>query len=257
MQNNILFFQSTSIGGNNSQPGLFEMLLSHLDALELDIFESQQVVVPNLALASWLKDQIAIKHGICANLDCVILPGTILDNIYFANNPDFCAFNFYEARYIIYDYLCHTKLDDADELNSYIYTNGSLDKLRVFQLALQLQKIFDEYIYLRTEDLINLDKSTIKPWQKKILRHLFIKIGNDKTFLDIYKYLMTASLDSIKLPKNIMIFGLTSIYPSQLQLISRLSAKSNIYWYYQTSSYEYYGDLLSDRAKSKLEQKLL
>ncbi|HLX54238.1 MAG TPA: exodeoxyribonuclease V subunit gamma, partial [Aquella sp.] len=139
----------------------------------------------------------------------------------------------------------------------YIYVNGSLDKLRVYQLATQLQKIFHEYIYLRTEDLINLDKSAIKPWQKEIIRHLFAHIGKATTFLDVYKYFMTTNLDTIKLPANLMIFGLTSIYPSQLKLLCSLSAKINIYWYYQTSSYQYYGDLLSDKAKSKLEQKLL
>jgi exonuclease V gamma subunit len=269
MQNNILFFQSTSIGGTNNTPGLFEMLLAHLDGLELGIFEQQQVIVPGKTIASWLKDQIAIKHGICANLDCVVLPGPVLDNIYYANNPSFKAFDFNRAKYIIYDYLCNSVPPDNDlggnklqsrekeELNNYIYVNGSLDKFRAYQLAAQLQKIFHEYIYLRTEDMINLDGSSIKVWQEEIIRHLFDKIGTDKTFLDVYKYFMTVNLDTLKLPQNLMLFGLNSIYPSQLNILGRLSAKVTMYWYYQTSSYKYYGDLLSDRAKSNLERKLL
>lgn len=256
MQNNIFFFQSTSIGGNNNTPGLYEILLSHMDNLELKLFDTLQIIVPSLAIASWLKDQITIKHGICANVDCVVLPGPVLDNIYYASNPGFKPFNFSEAKYIIYDYLCHSKLDD-EELNAYLYTNNKLDKLRAYQLASQLQQIFHEYIYLRTDDLINLDQSAIKSWQKEIIKYLFIKIGVAKTFLDVYKYLMSTDLDMIKLPDNLMIFGLTSIYPSQLQLLGRLSMRANIYWYYQTSSYQYYGDLLSDKAKSKLEKKLL
>src|SRR5579863_264525 len=131
MQNNILFFQSTSIGGVGNKPGLFEMLLTHLDSLELKIFEEQQIIVPSAAIASWLKDQIALKHGICANLDCVVLPGPVLDNIYYANNPDFKPFNFSEAKYIIYNYLCNiwpsvnqSESTESHELNSYIYVNG-------------------------------------------------------------------------------------------------------------------------------------
>lgn len=257
MQNNIFFFQSPLIGSTVNNSGLFELLLTHLDSIELKLFEQLQIIVPSLAMASWLKDQIAVKRGICANLDCVVLPGPVLDNIYYANNPQSQPFNFSQAKYIIYDYLCHNKIGDADELNSYIYFNDKLDKLRSYQLASQLQKIFHEYIYLRTEDLLNLDKSAIKSWQKKIIIHLFKQIGNQTTFLDVYKYFMTTPLDQIQLPANLMIFGLTSIYPSQLQLLGRLSNKLNLYWYYQTSSYQYYGDLLSDKAKSKLEQKLL
>ncbi|MCC2624604.1 MAG: hypothetical protein K0R14_477 [Burkholderiales bacterium] len=269
MQNNILFFQSTSIGGINNTSGLFEMLQAHLDGLELSIFEQQQIIVPSKAIALWLKDQIAIKYGICANLDCVVLPGPVLDNIYYANNQSFTAFDFNKAKFIIYDYLLNSLPPSSEtsenelqsqgdaELNNYIYVNGSLDKFRAYQLAAQLEKIFHEYIYLRTDDLINLDKSKIKPWQKEIIRYLFKKIGNAKTFLDVYKYFMTANLDTLKLPKNLMLFGLTSIYPSQLNILSRLSNKINLYWYYQTSSYHYYGDLLSDRAKNNLERKLL
>ena len=33
--------------------------------------------------------------------------------------------------------------------------------------------------------------------------------------------------------------------------------KISVYWYYKTCSFEYYGDLLSDKAKSKLEKRLL
>lgn len=258
MQNNILFFQSISIGGFDNTPGLFELLLTHLDNIELGLFEQQQIIVPNTAIAKWLKDQIAIKYGICANLDCVVLPSPVLDNTYYANHPECLQFNFDQAKYMIYSYLCSTKLEDnVDELNSYIYVEGVLDKLRIYQLATQLHKIFYEYMYLRTEDLIDLSRSKIQNWQKKIIEHLFTQIGAAKTFLDVYKYFMSADLNLMQLPKNLVIFGLNSIYPSQLQLLGRLSNRINIYWYYQTPSYQYYGDLLSDRARAQLEQKLL
>ena len=254
----IMFFQSTAIGTTPNEPGLFELFLSHYNSLEdVSVFDKVQVIVPNHAMSSFLKDRVALSLGICANLDFVVLPGPVIENIYKANNPNEIIFDFKEAKYIIYDFLCNHKLANADELNHYIYQDDKLNKHRVFQLASQLQQVFHEYMYLRTVDLINIDKAKFPQWQKEILNYLFKQIDTKKTFLDIYKYFANSDISKLELPKRLFIFGLTSIYPSQLSILKQLAGGINIYWYYQPCSFDYYGDLLSDRARSKLEKKLL
>ena len=256
----IMFFQSTSIGTSDNEPGLFELFLSHYATLEsLSIFDKVQVIVPNHAMSAFMKDNVARNLGICANLDFVVLPGPVIENVYKANNPDAILFDFKEAKYIIYGYLCNNKLSsqDSKELNQYIYQNDKLDIYRVYQLASQLQQIFHEYLYLRTFELLNLEKSKLPGWQKEILTHLFQHIDSKKTFLDIYTYFTTTDMSKLKLPKSLFIFGLTSIYPSQLSIMKHLAKNVDIYWYYQPCSYEYYGDLLSDTTRNKLEKKLL
>lgn len=257
-QTDIMFFQSTSIGTIPGKPGLFELFLSNFTSLEgLSIFDKVQVIVPNHAMSSFLKDKVTSIQGICANLDFVVLPGPVIENIYKANNPNDIIFVFKDAKYIIYDFLCNNKLDDAHDLNHYIYKDGKLNNYRVYQLASQLQQIFHEYLYLRTINLINLDKSKFPQWQKEILTYLFKYIEPKKTFLDIYKYFLNTDISKLELPKRLFIFGLTSIYPSQLNILKQLAKGIDIYWYYQPCSTEYYGDLLSDKARSKLEKKLL
>ncbi len=256
----IMFFQSTAIGTSDNEAGLFELFLSHFNTLEgLSIFDKVQVIVPNHAMSAFMKDNVAKKLGICANLDFVVLPGPVIENIYKANNPDIILFDFKEAKYIIYDYLCNNKLssEDSIELNQYIYQNDKLDIYRVYQLASQLQQIFHEYLYLRTFELLNLEKSKFPGWQKEILAYLFKHIDSKKTFLDIYTYFTTTDISKLQLPNRLFIFGLTSIYPSQLNILKYLAKSIDIYWYYQPCSYEYYGDLLSDATRNKLEKKLL
>lgn len=259
MQNNLFFFQSSSLGGKSI--GLIDLLATQItEVSKNNLFSKTQVIVPNQAMAVWVKDQIAIKHGICANVDCVVLAGTIIDNIYIDNNPDAVIFDFSEAKFIIYEYLLNAKLEGAEELTAYLYSkDGVVNKLRAFQLAIQLQSIFHEYLYLRTTEMINLKQSKFKDWQKQIWLHLLAKIGTRKTFLDVYSYFANLELNKEDLifPDNLFIFGLTSIYPSQLQILTKIADKTNVYWYYQPCSHEYYGDLLTAKARSKIEQKLL
>ena len=263
MQNKIIFFQSTEIGGYSDKVGLCDLFMTNLFGLtQTNLFEQIKVVVPNQAMGVWLKDRITKKHGICANVDCVTLLGPILQQIYLANNPQFEIYDFNQAKFIIYDILCHQSIEcaDSDEINTYLYdSNGLVDKFKAYQLASQLQGIFHEYIYLRTSELVQLDKSGFRQWQKIIWRKFMEQIGGQKTFLDIYRYFAELDIDDVKLklPTQLFIFGLTSVYPSQLEIIQKLSNRINIYWYYQPCSHEYYGDLLSAKARAKIEQKLL
>ncbi|AUR52727.1 exodeoxyribonuclease V subunit gamma [Aquella oligotrophica] len=263
ISNNIMFFQSSQLGEENISPGLFDIFYAHLsESRRSSIFSKLQVIVPNHAFAVYLRDRVTKADGISANLDFVVLVGTVLENIYLENNPDAQLFDFRQSRFIIYEYLLNTSFDDleeSEELKNYIIVDGVINKFRAYQLASQLQQIFHEYLYLRTHELIHLEKAKLPHWQKQIFRHLSDSIGSRKLFIDIYQYFIQLDLNdnSLKLPERLYLFGLTSVYPSQLEIIIKISQKIPVYWYYQPCSYEYYGDLLSTKARSSLEQKLL
>ena len=259
MHRDIMFFQSTNIG-SGGQTGLFDLLLHHINSLEnVGVFDIIQIIVPNHAMAAWLKDKVTLAAGICANLDFVVLPGPVIENVYKLNNPNAEMFDLKQVKYIIYQYICRNKIDtpDASELNHYIYNDNQIDKFRAYQLASQLQQIIHEYIYLRTSELINLEQAKFPLWQKQIIRHLIEAMADLKSFLDIYSFFAQYPADKLALPPRLFIFGLTSIYPSQLKIIKKIATVCDIYWYYQPCSHEYYGDLLSDYAKSRLQNKFL
>ncbi len=254
---NISLFNSTEFVGNSSSVGVFDYLLSHLNYLDdLSIFESIPVVVPNQAVSAWLKDGITIHNKICANMNFIILLTPVLQKIYLDNNPEHVFLDTNQIKFMIYEYLCSHSLDLSDgggEVNQYLYQNNQLDISRVFLFATQLANIIQEYIYLRTDEVINLTK--FPKWQQQLIR--YILNTEYKTYIDIYCYFMNHDLEDMILPKRLFIFGITSLYPSQLIILKKLSNKINIFWYYQSPSLNYYGDLLSIHTKQKIEQKLL
>lgn len=260
MTDNIFLCNSTEFIADKTPVGIFDYLLNHLNSLDdLDIFESVQIIVPNQAISAWLRDNIALHNHICANINFVVLLGPLLQKIYLDNNPDAKFLDLGQIKFIIYDYLLTNQIypeDGGDEVNAYIYTNNQLNKTRVFLLATQLASIIQEYIYLRCDEIITLNKAPFPKWQKQLISHILDR--QEKTYIDIYKYFMDCiDLGQLKLPKRLFIFGLTSLYPSQLRIIKKLSTQINVYWYYQSPTLKYYGDLLSNKARQKIEQKLL
>jgi exodeoxyribonuclease V gamma subunit len=265
MEHNLIFLQSTSLGGRGNTPGLLDLLLLHTQTnAATDLFTQIKIVVPNQAVAAWLKDQIALAQGVSANFDCVVLLGPIIEQVYLSFNPEAIMADFTQVKFYLYEILINQRISvrGSDEINHYLYPDGvTLDKARAFVLASQLEAIFQEYVYLRTEEMLQLDRfaSKFKPWQVYLWQQLQQRLGTHKTFLDIYAFFNQCDVASLatQLPKRLFIFGLTSVYPSQLKILKQLARVIEVYWYYLPSSLEYYGDLLSAKAKAKLEQRLL
>lgn len=263
MTSKIIFFQSSESGLSDDKLGLADLLITQLKLTARNrLFEAATVIVPERLMGTMLKDKITRSSGICANLDCVTLPGPVLEKIYLKNNSTQQLFDFTQAKFLIYQILCQMSIDNSIQepaLANYLIVDNHFERGRAFTLATQLGEIFHEYIYLRTEELFNIDKMNLPLWQKQVWNNLQTAIAPCKTYLDIFSYFMSADLDNvdIQLPSELYIFGLTSIYPSQLQILNKLSEKINIYWYYLAVSHHYYGDLLSTSARAKLEKKYL
>jgi exodeoxyribonuclease V gamma subunit len=258
-------YQSTDLfkGGNS----LLKYLLIHLYQLPRDPFSMTQIVVPSQAMGLWLKQQITTKStaGICANIDCVVLLGPVIERIYTENNPDHIMFNFDHAVFTLYEILLNfpwsEHLPQLNDLYNYLQKNHQLDLVKVYQLAQQLQQLFFEYLFMRTDALLSGKLWQQDPelaWQKifwnRLVDHIHNKL-NQVLFSDVYQYFMTQV--PTKLPKQLIIFALPTLAIAQAQIINRLSKFINITWFHLALSNDYYGDLLDVKTRNKLERKML
>lgn len=242
--------------------GLLEDFLGKFNSHKSNIFAPTKIVVQNIGMENWLKDYIAKSNSICANISCSVLLNPFIEEIYKINNPHIQLFDLAKAKFIIYDYICSSgfldSLDnDASYIRDFLFNNDNIDFYKAFQLAIQLQTIFSEYLYLRTRELLDLSLFDKKnKWQKKIWQMLLLKIDGQKTYLDIYQFFLTNS-ELKNIPKNIYIFGLSNIYPSQMDILKKIAKYSTINWYYLSISNNYYGDLFNSLTKARLQHKIL
>jgi exodeoxyribonuclease V gamma subunit len=267
----LLIYQSTKLNSNNRQDKLLLIDFFIYEIKELlqkkSIFEEIKVIVPNLSMGSWLEKQITIKLGICSGIKFITLKDFIFQ-IYFNANPNKELFNTHYIKHIIYDYLCDLDANNEhfNEIIDYIFIDGVLNLFKAYSLASQLKIIFEEYIILRTYDIINnkfIDK--LPTYQKILWQHIFsykYSLYQDNlnivSFIDIYKTFITNPNSLFKyMPNNVLIYGIISIYNSELDIIQVIANYSDIKWYQMVISNKYYSDLYSDATRNKLQAKIL
>ncbi|MFN8770248.1 MAG: exodeoxyribonuclease V subunit gamma [Neisseriaceae bacterium] len=271
---------------------LLELFIADLKANEVDIFKPITVIVPSQSFAHWLNDRIALKTGIAANInfkevnqfidDCYQhLEQVSVSSLTFTNESksidNFTRFNLssistqylsqnfkvkllelFSIKYIIYDFLHECNLNDEAffPIRAYLLTeNLEIDSFRAFQLAVMLEAIIVDYIYLRARELLFDDNFTAKiPLYQQLIWNEVLGKGK-KTFLDIYSFFNSQT--KLSLQGNIYIFGLTSIFPAQLDIIKKVANFYNVKWYMPVITLEYYHDLLDSRTREKLKRKIL
>lgn len=266
----MIIYRSTNLHSNNhTQLGLFEIFLEDFKSCQSNVFTTTTIIVPNLSMASWLKDKIADNLLICSNIKFVTLNEFII-NLYKENNAKVTLLNHKGLKSVIYDFLLTTNLDTTElsVVKNYLINEAKeLDEYKAYLLAQQLEIIFDEYMFLRTNELLRQNPSIKMPqWQNIIWQHLFNQATPDSpsnldkykfdTFIDIYSFFHN-NHNLIIPTTSIYIYGLTAIYPSQLEILTKIGNYTNIKWFQPSVSYEYYGDLLSSFAKDKLQRKIL
>ncbi len=231
------------------------------------IFDEIEVIVPNLSMGDWLDKKITMNLGISSGINFITLHQFILQ-LYTKSNPTKTIFNTHYIRDKIYDYLLLSDIDNDDfkEIKDFICVGNNINLLNVYVLASQLKIIFEEYIILRTNDIINNNFLHQLPiYQQKIWQYIFNydyvpykNIDNIISFVDIYNTFMTDITSLIEyIPKNIIIYGLTSIYSSELDILQSLAIYTDIKWYQMVVSNKYYADLYSDATRIKLQAKIL
>ncbi len=248
---------------------LFKLLINGLSKHNayLTIFEPIHIIVPNLSIANWLKDQISIELSICANIKFFTL-NDFIHQTYLTNfsHKSQNQINSKMIKFIIYDYLCNIEyLNNTSNdciLINYLIINNQISHSKAFNLASELEIIFDEYIYLRTADCLDQKNSLLfkqlPNWQHNIWQHVISHqyFKDNYSFLDIFTKINNSSV-KINVPQYTYIYALNNIYPAQLAILQKLANYTHVLWYQNLIAYEYYGDLLSTYSKSRLTKKIL
>lgn len=216
------------------------------------------VVVDNSYVAQKLENQIANIAGI-SSYQFFTSINSILNQVYSNHYPEKQLFNLGDLKYLIYNYLLSESLKFQDkEISSYLYNTSnnssnkeaSIDIVNAFNFAEQLQGIFIDYLYYRTEELIAVEDNkadhSLPGWQSQLWLYIKDNMHGQIIFTDIYRYFTAYHLmESQKvIPQAIYICNITKIYRSHLKILKTLSEFCDVYWLYQNISDLYYGDIL-------------
>lgn len=127
---------------------------------------------------------------------------------------------------------------DADEVARYVGGNSE----RRFSLAIRLADLYDRYGVYRPEWLLRGFPDP-RHWQARLWRRVEEQLGPDHFAHRAQRAIAALKGDApLPTPARVSVFGVTTLPPSYLALFRALSERSDVHFFVQTPSREYWGD---------------
>ena len=247
---NIQFY----IKSSQSLTALADELMATMQQRQHGVFQPFHIVTQTDGMNNWLKQHIAEKTGIAANMQ-FFKPNEIINKIYTASGGEFQkTLSKSDMAWLIYDFLASKKIIDSfPDLANYYSKNNSVSDVKRIALAEVVADLFDQYQVYRPEMLKkwNTDKlATIfeeEKWQKEIWKH--IKDQSGKKFPDRNRVRDSiieklSQPDVIEYLQNkipcIYFFGISLITRYHLEILIKVSEHIPVYIFLPNPAPEMY-----------------
>ncbi len=214
------------------------------------------IVVPHQGMATWLKQQLALRTGIAANIRFP-LPGRFFWEIIEAQTehpPNLDAFQGEVLIWRIYTLL--PLLHGTAALDTYLQDDA--DNRRRHQLSLQITDIFDQYQIYRPDLLSRWEAGEDNHWQAQLWRLLTdTGQGRNHVFTTLLNQHLGAEDLAGQLPERVSLFGINSMAPVHLAILAKTARATAVHLYHLSPCREFWDDITSTRELATLKTRWL
>ncbi len=243
--------------------------LLHHDPLT-SIFDKEMILVQSPGIAQWLKVELGSQLGIAGQMDFV-LPSSFIWRLYqqtLDDVPKQSAFNKQNMAWKIHAILPDClSLPEFSSLANYVGEDTSDTK--VFSLCEKIADAYDQYLMYRpqwlsawliNEPLHDVDVS-LAPWQPELWRRL---VAHTSALGQPHHHranLHQSLLEKLAYPNvqlkesRVIIFGMSAMPLQQIEIMSALSQKIDVYLYLNNPSCHYWGDVIDEKTQAKIAAK--
>lgn len=208
-----------------------------------DPLEQETVVVQTQGMAAYLRQFIARRCGIAANM-AMPFPEGFISRVLKANLPEYekVSENFSQETLAWQIFaIFQQSPEEFPELAGYL-KNGS-DELHLWQLARCTAALFDRYqIYRYTDDYFPL---TGEQWQTRLWKKLLNLSGKSK--MRCFRDFLRKDTPIAGLPKRLTVFGVGSLPPLYLDIFFKIASVIDLHFFYLTPCREFWEGVYSVR----------
>jgi len=212
-----------------------------------DPFDAPVVVVQNAGMARWLSLRVADELGISANLE-FLFPAEFswsLMRMVIGDLPETAPFSPGPLAWRILGEL-ENHPDQYPELKASL---EALDQQGLFQLARQLERLFDQYLFYRPHWIERWESGEDRRWQARLWRALRERSPDAKHWLNLQDS-FRRSLDRLAgdkaagaLPRRVLFFGISELSPGYLGLLRASAEYMDIHFFVMNPCRVYWGDI--------------
>lgn len=227
-----------------------------LEAPLQDPFQAETVVVQSLGMERWLGQHLAIRQGICANID-FLFPQRFVAGILDEALPGRAAARFFSRENLTWR-IMHLlppllRRQEFDEL--YRYLEQPRRELRRFQLVGRIANSFDQYLAFRPSVILDWERGAGSGWQAILWREIA------RTAPGLHPPALAREFsDALKrrkapLPERVSLFGMSTLPPFYIQFLDELAQQIEVHLFVMRPTQEWWGDIRSEREEVRARSK--
>ena len=235
---------------SNRLEALFRQLQAIIREPLADPLAPEIIVVHNQGMAQWVAQQLAFSAGIASHLQFPLparFAWEVLQPLAGAP-PDEDHFCKAVLRWRVAG-LLPLLLDLPAFHEIAVYLRDDRDGGRLYQLAGRISDVFDQYLVYRPDLLNRWEQGEETHWQAAVWRTLAAEAVPHRARLAEQCRLLLDSEGVIPpiLPRRCHLFGLNSLAPVYLEIIERISSRTEVHLFHLSPCRHYWGDLVSAR----------
>lgn len=243
------FFLYSSNDQHALLSGLAEIIKTPTD----NLLEADTILIQSLGMKRWISLQLANQLGIFANADFQF-PNEILNDLFSKVIPNFESFKRLDRETQVWKIIevlpACLKKPSFVLLKNYLLEKGEIKQIKSYQLARRIAYVFEQYEMYRPEMIQSWNKGQEKEWQPELWR--IVNQNEEHSHLSdlknaFYQNLTTCIERKINIPERIFVFGITSLPPLHIEILSALSEYIDIHLFFLNPTTEYWSDISSER----------
>lgn len=229
-------------------------------------FEPNTILIQSYGMGQWIKLQLAEARGVSGNVDCVLPPmmvwrlyGQLLQD---EDIPQVSSFDVGLMTWNIMQLLVDIDNDmSMGPLRDYMRSDIH-EQLRRYQLGQRIANNFDQYMVFRPEWIaawdvgkrpVEIANPACHEWQRNLWQQLVSKVRGEAIHSPLHRVALQQklieALDGLdqlpeEIPSHFSLFGLSSLAPQYLQILTSLSRLCEVDLYFLNPCQHYWGDIL-------------
>lgn len=223
-------------------------------------FTAELIVVQSKGMQRWLSMELARRFGVWANCSYPF-PNAFVAGLFSLTLPEAAATGGFSPDVMTWKlFALLTGIEDAAVFSPlHHYLADDREDLKRFQLAQRLADTFDQYTLFRPDMLRSWEAGASVPseeaWQAQLWRELFSSGGGQHRgrLKEQFCSLMgTTAAVPDTVPQRVAVFGTSYLPAYHLEIIAALAKKTEVNLFLLSPTREYWADIITDRAKSRL-----
>ncbi len=222
-------------------------------------FAIETIMVHNRGMQRWVSMRLASLLGVWANCRYPF-PNELVHELFRAAFPDIPEKDPYRKEIMTWRVMelvpgC-TGLPGFEPIRDYLGDGSS--PMRRFQLSREIADSFDQYLTYRHEMVLSWEGGYDDHWQAELWRRVRERIPNrHKAALhrEFIARLRGGGGEIKGLPERIAVFGISNLPPFHLELLRALSERIPVRLFLMNPSREFWGDVRSPRAITKMKRR--